>query len=126
MIGQIYHCTDERCSSESVDNGWTTQNGYKYHLQHRCYRNPSSEIYEKLARGETVRGPKTGTPSTILRCEVCMQFFSSSNGYLKHQFANGSTRDGRCANGPRKGLSAGEDTLQSQTGGKFAPTGGKY
>jgi hypothetical protein len=126
MRGPIFHCIDPRCSNEAVDNGWTTQNGYKYHLLHRCYGNPNSEINKKIAAGEPVKALRSGIPPYFQRCEFCSQGFTSANGYQKHKYENESTMDGRCANRARGGLIAGEVIEQSQTGGKYSPTGDKY
>lgn len=90
----IYHCPDPICREvNGKDVKWTTKNGYKYHLEHNCLRNPKSRTSLRLKSGNVEMKPTK--PGFSKECQ-CGATFKSETGFRMHQTQNESTRDGRC------------------------------
>jgi hypothetical protein len=98
MVGSYFTCPNADSDCEAKQPGWTTKNGYKYHLKHTCTRNPLSVRSVRIAMGLPVRALSTGG-----RVCTCGMKFKSPNGFKMHQTQNESTRDGRCMNRLRRG-----------------------
>ena len=93
MRGNVFTCPHPDCRLTS--QSWTTQNGYKYHLNESCPQNPLSKKSLRLANGEPVRN--ANTDGVTFTCEDCGGVFRSGNGFRLHRTKNEGTKDGRCA-----------------------------
>ena len=83
---KIYKCPHPDCQHYV----WSTQNGYKYHLQHGCPQNPDSafNILPKVKKTESKPYKKL--------CAYCNGCFTSPNGYKLHVEKNQTTAGGKC------------------------------
>jgi len=93
MRGKVFTCPHPDC--RLTGQSWTTQNGYKYHLNEACPQNPLSKKSLRLASGEPVRN--SNTDGVTFTCEDCGGVFRSGNGFRLHRTKNEGTKDGRCA-----------------------------
>ena len=96
---KVFNCIHPRCQ-ESNYNKWTTRNGYKYHLNWVCPRNPKSVKSLAIAVGQEVKQGKA--PGFQAICEECGGVFKSENGFKLHKTRNNGTRDGRCSTKRRR------------------------
>lgn len=97
--GKILRCPHPDCRNE---RGWTTLNGYKYHLKFRCFQNPESVRSLKLAAGVMPKNKKWDARGFEATCEQCGKVYKSEQGFKLHKTKNNGREEGKCAKRGRK------------------------
>jgi hypothetical protein len=116
MVDGKFTCSHPLCEEE--EHTWTTQNGYKYHLNWVCWRNPKAKKRAAMRAGLLFKDVPKGKPK--FECE-CGQTFRSKNGYTGHRHTNESTRDGKCLIKAQKRMAAQSRTTKEEDNGTREP-----